>query len=169
MCLIVSSHRTQEKSEGHVRFYTPDVSHTPRRAAPCTPRTPCTPRCTIGCDTCDGTTNHVGHGNQRFLYKGMTQAELNQKNLTVDNPWNPKPGDMVLDPTTTQGLAAKSNCANPTTNATICASSLRTCNSQAECGSKDVRLPHLTTRNIRVHRHPEPCYPARASTHTMRR
>ena len=140
MCLIVSSHRTQETSEGHVRFCTPDVSHTPRRAAPCTPRTSCTPRCTIGCDTCDGTTNHVGHGNQRFLYKGMTQAELNQKNLTVDNPWNPKPGDMVLDPTTTQGLAAKSNCANPTTNATICASSLRTCNSQAECGSKDVRF-----------------------------
>jgi len=32
--------------------------------------------CTIGCDKCDGTQNHVSHGNQAFLYKGLTQGEL---------------------------------------------------------------------------------------------
>ena len=157
----VVSQNTRGDRETRTSLPARRVSHpTPRH-----PLHPRHPRCTIGCDTCDGTTNHVGHGNQRFLYKGMTQAELNKKNLTVDNPWNPKPGDMVLDPKSTNGLAAKSMCANPTTNATICASSLRTCNSQAECGSKDVRLPHLITLSILIHRPPEPCYPARACAH----
>lgn len=28
--------------------------------------------CTVGCDVCDGTQNHVGHGQQRWLYKNMS-------------------------------------------------------------------------------------------------
>jgi len=94
--------------------------------------------CTIGCDKCDGTTNHVGHGMQSFLYKGLTMDEWKAKNMTVDEPWNPKPGDMVLDPKSTKGLIAKAGCANPKPNpTTICDSRLRTANTEAECGSPE--------------------------------
>eukprot|EP00937_MAST-01D_sp_MAST-1D-sp2_P003648 g3648.t1 len=92
--------------------------------------------CTIGCNKCDGTNNHLGHGNQKFRYKGMTKDELVAKNLTID-AWNPAPGDMVLDPATTKDLNPHSMCARPTTNATICDTRLRTVNTQAECGSPE--------------------------------
>ena len=77
--------------------------------------------------------NHVGHGNQSFLYKGMNGTEIRKKNLTID-VWSPTPGDMVLDPKTLKGLEIKPNCANPKQNATICDPRLRTTNTQAECG-----------------------------------
>jgi len=79
----------------------------------------------------------VGHGFQKFLYKGMSGATVKAQNLTLDNPWNPAAGDMVLDKSSTKDLEIKANCAAPTTNATICDPNLRTCNTQAECGSKD--------------------------------
>jgi len=69
----------------------------------------------------------------------MSAATLRSKNLTVDNPWAPKLGDMVLDPQSTKTLQIKQNCdnPNPSVNSTICASSLRTCNTQAKCGASD--------------------------------
>ena len=39
--------------------------------------------CTIGCDACDGTNNHVGHGSQKFTYKGMDANALKAKNITL--------------------------------------------------------------------------------------
>ena len=63
-------------------------------------------------------------------------AELKAKNMTVTDPFNPAPGAMELDWNASKGLALKQNCAKPTTTkSTICASSLRTANTQAECGS----------------------------------
>ena len=53
--------------------------------------------CTIGCDSCDGTNNHPGHGQQEFLYKGKNVAELTKANITVP-AWGLMKGDMVLDP-----------------------------------------------------------------------
>mmetsp|Transcript_44385 Transcript_44385/g.100236 ORF Transcript_44385/g.100236 Transcript_44385/m.100236 type:complete len:435 (-) Transcript_44385:67-1371(-) len=91
--------------------------------------------CTVGCDKCDGTKNHVGHGFQKFLYKGMTSAELRRKNLTIPDPWNPKPGEMLLNPKTTKGIAIVPNCDKPTMKPTICDPRLRTMNTQATCGS----------------------------------
>jgi len=94
--------------------------------------------CTAGCDVCDGTQNHVGHGMQSFRWNGMTKAELKAKKMTVTNPFNPEPGSMLLDlnASGTKGLQIKQNCDNPTKpSSTICASSLRTANTQAECGS----------------------------------
>ena len=44
--------------------------------------------CTVGCSECDGTNNHVGHGSQQFLYKGMTPEQLKVKNITFDF-WEP--------------------------------------------------------------------------------
>ena len=94
--------------------------------------------CTIGCDHCDGTSNHVGHGGQSFLYKGMNQTEISDKNLSMgQDVWAPAPGEMVLDPASTKSLDIKPNCEHPTTNATICDPSLRTVNTQAECRSAD--------------------------------
>ena len=93
--------------------------------------------CTIGCDKCDGTSNHVGHGNQQFLYNGKSLAQMEQQNITISNPFTPEHGSMKLNPNTTTTLDIKSNCEHPTTNATICDSRLRTCNTQAACGSKD--------------------------------
>jgi len=91
--------------------------------------------CTIGCEKCDGTHNHFGpHGGQHFLYKGMTPAELRQKNMTIDNPWNPPEG-FTLDPKSKFGI--KSMCDSPSTNATMCDPLLRTANSQAKCGSPE--------------------------------
>ena len=89
------------------------------------------------CDKCDGTNNHVGHGGQQFLYKGMSAETMRKKKILMDSPWDPAPGDMILNRSTTKGLVAKPNCANPTTNATICDPRLRTANTQAECGSPD--------------------------------
>ena len=96
--------------------------------------------CTIGCGECDGTFNHFGHGKQRFLYKGMTPAQLAAANVTMANPWVPEPGSLTLDPVSTAGLVAKSNCAHPTTNATLCGGAtnwLRSLNTEATCGSKE--------------------------------
>jgi hypothetical protein len=92
--------------------------------------------CTIGCDECDGKHNHIGHGNQRFLYKGMSRADMKKNNVTMPNPWVPNPGEMTLDPKTMKSIDPHSNCAAPTTNATICDPRLRTLNTEAECGSK---------------------------------
>lgn len=92
--------------------------------------------CTVGCERCDGTQNHVGHGAQRFLYDGMTAAELAKRNVTVD-VWAPKPGVMTLDPTSTKVLAIKPNCAQPTAYPTTCDPRLRTANTQAVCGSPE--------------------------------
>jgi hypothetical protein len=93
--------------------------------------------CTIGCDRCDGTQNHVGHGLQRFLYKGMSLGTMHRNNVSIDRPFWPEPGDMVLNTTTAKTLNVSSNCAHRTTNATICDPALRTANSQAECGSPE--------------------------------
>ena len=67
----------------------------------------------------------------------MNEGVLVQKNITIPNPWNPKPGDMVLDNSTRHLLNISSNCKHRTTNATICKESLRTANTQAACGSPD--------------------------------
>lgn len=94
--------------------------------------------CTIGCDQCDGTTNHVGHGTQQWLFKGMNASTIVAKNITLENPWDPSPGEMTLDPHTTKTIAIKSNCGR-STKATVCDSRLRTCNSHAECnGPEDI-------------------------------
>jgi hypothetical protein len=92
--------------------------------------------CTVGCESCDGTSSHVGHGTQSWLYKGMTSAEVKAKNISLPNPFNPKPGDMVLDPKSK--FEVKPGCDKPNgQKATICASSLRSCNTQAKCGAPD--------------------------------
>ena len=90
--------------------------------------------CTVGCDACDGTQNHVGHGNQKFLYKGMSAATLRSQNITLDHPWNPAPGDMQLDPASIKTLEIKANCENPAGKPTVCDPRLRTANAHAECG-----------------------------------
>ena len=92
--------------------------------------------CTIGCESCDGTTNHVGHGQQAFLYKGMDAPTVHEKNLSFD-PFNVAVGDMVLDERTRHTLNVTHNCETGGIDATICASSLRTANTQAACGSPD--------------------------------
>ena len=57
---------------------------------------------------------------------------------TKANPFSPPHGSMLLDPSSTKGLEAKSNCGERrTTNATICDPRLRTANTQASCGSKE--------------------------------
>lgn len=86
--------------------------------------------CMIGCSECDGTNNHYGHGAQQFLYKGMSLAELKKNNITMSNPWNPTPGDMVMDPKSIKALNISVNCASPTQKATICDPRLRTMNTQ---------------------------------------
>jgi len=91
----------------------------------------------VGCDTCDGSSNHVGHGSQKFLYKGMSAATLRERNVSILNPWSPPRGAMVLNASTTKALNIKPNCATPTVQPTICDPSLRSANTQAECGSAD--------------------------------
>lgn len=96
--------------------------------------------CTVGCEACDGTTSHVGHGEQRFLYKGMDPKELARRKVTIPNPFTPKPGEMVLDPKSRAGIAITPGCSRADGNgqkATLCAPSLRSINTQAECGSRD--------------------------------
>lgn len=90
--------------------------------------------CTVGCDKCDGTQNHVGHGSQTFLYKGMTASQLKAQNITI-NPWSPKLGDMKLK--SRAGIKIAPNCDSPKTKPTICDPKLRSMNTQAECGGPD--------------------------------
>ena len=92
--------------------------------------------CTVGCSVCDGTQNHVGHGNQRFLYKGMSAQDLNKKNISIQDLWTAG-AEFTLNPTSTHGLEIKANCDHPTMNATMCASSLRSANTAAKCGSAE--------------------------------
>eukprot|EP00729_Bicosta_minor_P008934 gene8934-1856_t len=96
--------------------------------------------CTVGCNSCDGTTSHVGHGTQRFLYKGMNASTLQRNRITIPNPFNPPPGDMVMDPDAMSKIQIKPGCTEAQGNgqkATMCSKSLRTINTQAKCGSKD--------------------------------
>jgi hypothetical protein len=96
--------------------------------------------CTVGCDAgeCDGTTSHVGHGNQGFLYKGMDLHTLQLKNITIPDPFDPPIGDMILNPKSMTDLKVVPGCAKPNgKKATICKSSLRTVNTQAECGTPE--------------------------------
>ena len=85
--------------------------------------------CSIGCDHCDGTHNSAGPSNdgtvRKFLYKGMTKAQLRAKNMTIPNAFVPVAGDMTLDPTVKPAPAMTSSCgklAKPT----ICDPRLRT-------------------------------------------
>jgi len=94
--------------------------------------------CTVGCDKCDGTHNHVGHGGQQFLYRGMNQSEVRAQQVVIPDPFTPPPGVMVLDPSSKPMLNIRPGCDRPNgQQATICASSLRTVNTQAECGSEE--------------------------------
>ena len=92
--------------------------------------------CAVGCEKCDGTQSHIGHGHQSFLYNGMNSAMLRAHNITID-PWFPPQGVMELDRSSTAGLDIKPNCDEPTRHPSICDTRLRTANSQAECGSAD--------------------------------
>jgi hypothetical protein len=101
--------------------------------------------CTIGCDKCDGTNNHLGHGTQHFVYNGPKPMPA----------FDPPPGTMTIDPKSMQCIhshhdnrtntticdvpfGARSMCGEEaTTTATICDSQLRTVNTQAECGSPE--------------------------------
>ena len=49
----------------------------------------------MGCSKCDGTSNHVGHGGQKFLYKGMNHTHMKAHNISIPNPWSPEPGSLV--------------------------------------------------------------------------
>ena len=85
----------------------------------------------VGCDTCDGTNNHFGHGLQTFTYKNMTMADLRSKNFTIDRPWDPLPGDMVMTAASYKTLNINPNCDEPKAKPTICDARLRTMNTQA--------------------------------------
>jgi len=97
--------------------------------------------CMVGCDVCDGTNNHYGHGSQAFLYNGLSQNDIRnlpKSQLLAMNPWAPPAGDsMYLDPKSTKGLHITPNCKNPTSKPTMCAGSLRTMNVNSECGGPD--------------------------------
>ena len=70
----------------------------------------------------------------------MDHTYIRQHNIVIRDPFNPKPGDMVLDPKSKAAISIKPGCTAATGNgqkATICASSLRSINTQAECGSVD--------------------------------
>jgi hypothetical protein len=69
----------------------------------------------------------------------MDSATLRKNKITIPNPFNPKPGDMVLDPKSKAGLNIKPGCNNPLASGlvSVCASSLRTANTQAKCGAPD--------------------------------
>jgi hypothetical protein len=70
----------------------------------------------------------------------MDIRALGEKNITIPNPFSPEPGSMVMDPKSTAGFSIRPGCppsAQDGQNATICATSLRTVNTQAACGSAD--------------------------------
>ena len=86
------------------------------------------PGCSIGCDECDGTRNSAGGIDgtvRKFLYKGMTKAQLRAKNITIPNPFVPGVGDMKLDPNAKPKPAIVSNCGK-LGKPTICDPRLRT-------------------------------------------
>lgn len=115
-----------------------------------------------GCDECDGTINHHGRGGQQFLYKGMNQSHISANKIAIP-VFDPAPGDMVLDPATKHTLhpapgvssfplrskfcsclrpfrapSSATGCKTPNgKKPTVCKSSLRTVNTQADCGSAD--------------------------------
>ena len=93
--------------------------------------------CTVGCSKCDGTSNHVGHGGQKFLYKGMNHTHMKAHNISIPNPWSPEPGSLVLDPASTKSLKIEAGCKAPTAKPTVCDPRLRTANTQAACGSQE--------------------------------
>ena len=96
--------------------------------------------CTSGCDKCDGSVNHHGRGAQQFLYKGMNQSHIRANKILISDRdlWYAAPGDMVIDPATKHTLKIAPGCAKPNgKKPTICKSSLRTLNSQAECGGDE--------------------------------
>ena len=65
----------------------------------------------------------------------MNKTECQRRNIRVP-PFSPKLGDMVLDPRASPKPTIKSNCGKAM-KPTICASHLRTLNTQAPCGSPD--------------------------------
>ena len=75
---------------------------------------------------------------QHFLYKGMDSTTVRKNNITIPNPFVPPKGDMVLDPKSKAGISIVPGCTEGNgQKATMCASSLRSINTQAECGSSD--------------------------------
>ena len=75
---------------------------------------------------------------QSFLYRGLNQSSVIRRNITIPDPFNPPRGDMVLDPSSARKLRIKPGCVKPNgRKPTVCASSLRTANTHAECGSPD--------------------------------
>eukprot|EP01052_Picozoa_sp_SAG31_P021484 SAG31_NODE_1664_length_7585_cov_10.994523_7_plen_256_part_00 len=95
-------------------------------SSPCIPHSsPCIPHSFPNNPTCA----------PRFLYKGMSEAELQSKNITVP-AWG-LGGGMTIDPKSFSALKIAPLCPNPTTNATICDPALRTLNVNAECGSRE--------------------------------
>ena len=90
----------------------------------------------VGCGECDGTNNHFGHGQQHFLYRGMNHSEIGRRNLTIE-PWDPEPGDLVLNRSSLPSLDIRPNCKAPTATPTVCDPLLRTVNTQAECGAPE--------------------------------
>merc|ERR1719231_1280850 len=63
---------------------------------------------------------------------------MTRLNITIPDPFNPPLGDMVLDAKSRPGLSIVPGCKKTNgQKATVCASSLRTPNTQAECGSAD--------------------------------
>ena len=67
----------------------------------------------------------------------MNQSAVNAHNITIPL-FEPAPGDMVLDPSTVHTLHPAPGCKNFNgKKPTICKASLRTVNSQAECGSAE--------------------------------
>lgn len=96
--------------------------------------------CTVGCQLCDGTTSHFGHGGQTFLFKGMDIRTLRARNITIPNPFSPEPGEMIMNPKSKAGISIAPGCDHAQQNgqkATICEESLRSVNTQAKCGSAD--------------------------------
>jgi hypothetical protein len=68
----------------------------------------------------------------------MDLHTLQLKNITIPDPFNPPIGDMILNPKSMADLKVVPGCAKPNgKKATICKSSLRTINTQAECGTPE--------------------------------
>ena len=68
----------------------------------------------------------------------LPSSEVRAQKVLIPDPFNPAPGDMLLDPKSKPGLTIKPGCAKPNgAQATICDSKLRTANTQAQCGSAE--------------------------------